>query len=108
MSERVGNISFELPQRGELVMDKPYSEMTAQMIDEEVRTLIKSAYDRTVKMVTDKKAEVEKVCAELRTGFVSIHLTDLTYFVVLEFCLCFFDRLHSDFWRRRSCPKTTW
>jgi AFG3 family protein len=63
MSERVGNISFELPQRGEMVMDKPYSEMTAQMIDEEVRTLIKSAYDRTVTMVTDKKAEVEKVCA---------------------------------------------
>lgn len=61
MSERVGNMSFELPQRGELVMDKPYSEMTAQIIDEEVRSLIKSAYDRTIKLVADKKADVEKV-----------------------------------------------
>lgn len=61
MSERVGNLSFEMPQRGELVVDKPYSEMTAQIIDEEVRALVKAAYDRTIKIVTDKKEDVEKV-----------------------------------------------
>lgn len=61
MSERIGNVSFDLPKPGEMVLDKPYSEQTAQIIDEEVRIIIKSAYDRTYKLLQEHKEDIEKV-----------------------------------------------
>lgn len=61
MSEKVGNISFEMPQPGEMTFDKPYSEHTAQMIDEEVRRIIDSAFNRTFKLLTENKLHIEKV-----------------------------------------------
>lgn len=61
MNEKVGNISFNMPQPGDMVIDKPYSEETSQMIDSEVRKLIKKAYDRTLKLIKEKKSEVELV-----------------------------------------------
>ncbi|CAH1780509.1 unnamed protein product [Owenia fusiformis] len=64
-SDKVGQLSFQQPQPGEMVMDKPYSEQTAQMIDQEVRELVKSAYDRTLELLTKHKADVEKVALRL-------------------------------------------
>ena len=61
MSERVGNISYQMPEPGQLVVDKPYSEQTAQMIDDEVRILIRSCYDRTRELLAKHKSDVEKV-----------------------------------------------
>ena len=40
MSARVGNMAFPSPQDGEPAFDKPYSEATAQLIDEEARGLV--------------------------------------------------------------------
>jgi AFG3 family protein len=65
MSDKVGNISFELPQSGEMVLSKPYSEQTAQIIDEEVRTMVKAAYDRTLDLLSKHKSDIEKVAKRL-------------------------------------------
>lgn len=64
MNEKVGNISFYDPQQ-ENTFTKPYSDETAKLIDEEVRKLIDAAYDRTKKLLTEKKHEVETLATAL-------------------------------------------
>merc|ERR1719209_891564 len=67
MNEAVGNVSFEQPQPGEMVFDKPFSEHTAQLVDEEAKKLINNAMERTMELLTEKKDLVEKVTMELLT-----------------------------------------
>jgi cell division protease FtsH len=64
MSNKVGNLSFYDPSQ-EQTFTKPYSEETSKMIDDEVRKLIESAYQRTIQLLTQKKAEVEKLAEAL-------------------------------------------
>jgi len=65
MNEVVGNVSFEQPQPGEMVFDKPFSENTAKLVDEEAKKLISNAMDRTMQLLTEKKDLVEKVAQRL-------------------------------------------
>lgn len=67
MNSKVGTLSFEMPKQGDMVMEKPYSEETAQMIDSEVRSLVKSAYDTTMELLTSHKDNIEKVTTARRT-----------------------------------------
>ena len=60
-SSKVGLLSFDLPQQGDMVLTKPYSEHTAQIIDEEVRQLVEQAYQRTLNLIREKKHLVEQV-----------------------------------------------
>lgn len=60
-SSKVGLLSFDLPEQGDMVLTKPYSEHTAQIIDEEVRQLVESAYERTLTILREKRQLVEKV-----------------------------------------------
>lgn len=64
MNDKVGNISFYDPQQDQS-FTKPYSEETSKMIDEEVRKLIDKAYEKTKQLLTEKKAEVEKLAEAL-------------------------------------------
>jgi len=57
MSERIGNVSFNLSKREEEspMFDKPYSDATAEAIDAEVKALIEEARDRARSMLTEKR-----------------------------------------------------
>jgi cell division protease FtsH len=64
MSEKVGQVSFNDP-TGEYGYQRPYSEKTAEMIDQEVRAMIDTAYQRTLELLSSKKSEVESIAKEL-------------------------------------------
>ncbi|MXV49823.1 ATP-dependent zinc metalloprotease FtsH [Pedobacter sp. HMF7647] len=64
MNEKVGNISFYDPQ-GEYQFNKPYSDTTAEIIDEEVRKLVDEVYQRTKVLLNSKRDGLEKLAAKL-------------------------------------------
>ena len=64
MNNHVGNVSFHDPQN-EYNFNKPYSEKTAEMIDEEVRALISNVYERTKALLTEKREGLEKLAQKL-------------------------------------------
>lgn len=57
MNEKVGQVSFYGMQQDQF--SKPYSDDTAFIIDDEVRKLLDSQYDRAQKLLKDKRNELE-------------------------------------------------
>jgi cell division protease FtsH len=55
----VGNISYYNPQGNGF--NKPYSEDTARIIDEEVKSTIEVQYQRAIQILTDNKDKLEKL-----------------------------------------------
>jgi len=65
MNARVGNISFYDSKQSEYAFNKPYSEATARVIDEEVSLLVERAYKRTKEILSSKQKELEIIAQEL-------------------------------------------
>jgi AFG3 family protein len=64
MNSTIGNVSFHDPQN-EYNFNKPYSEKTSEMIDNEVRKLISEVYERTKQLLTDNREGLEKLAQKL-------------------------------------------
>jgi AFG3 family protein len=65
MNAAVGHVSFKEPQPGEMVFDKPFSERTAQLVDEEAKKIIDTAMKLTLDLLTEHKDDVIKVAERL-------------------------------------------
>jgi len=65
MNKKIGNISFYDSKQTDYNFTKPYSEATAQIIDEEVKKLVDAAFERTKKLLSSKKKELKIVATEL-------------------------------------------
>lgn len=65
MNDKIGNVSFYDSKQSEYSFNKPYSEATAETIDDEVRKLISEAYEHTKGLLKDKMDELETVAKEL-------------------------------------------
>ena len=65
MNKNIGNLSFFDSKQSDYNFTKPYSDSTAEKIDQEVKRIIDNAYSRTKKLLTDKKEELEKIANKL-------------------------------------------
>ena len=65
MNKNIGNLSFFDSKQSDYNFTKPYSESTAEKIDQEVKRIIDNAYLRTKKLLTDKKVDLEKIAQKL-------------------------------------------
>ena len=73
MNDKVGLVSFP-PQENQF--DKPFSNETAKMIDEEVRSLIGSAYKRTLDLLTQHNDKVALLAETLLDKEVRLQAVD--------------------------------
>jgi len=65
MNSKIGNVSFYDSKQSDMQFNKPYSEATAETIDNEVRNIIEAAYTRTKELLSEKSNELEIVAQEL-------------------------------------------
>ncbi|MGJ1205621.1 ATP-dependent zinc metalloprotease FtsH [Sphingobacterium lactis] len=64
MNDKVGNVSFR-DSASESQFQKPYSDQTAELIDDEVRTLISAVYERTKQLLLEKQDGLIKIAEKL-------------------------------------------
>jgi len=65
MNKEIGNLSFHDSKQSEYNFQKPYSEATAEKIDQEVRKIIDEAFKRTINLLTKHREHLEVVAQEL-------------------------------------------
>jgi cell division protease FtsH len=63
MSKKVGQVSFH--GMGDGQFQKPYSETTANLIDEEVRLMVETQYQRAKDLLTEKREALEILAKKL-------------------------------------------
>ena len=67
LSNKIGNISYYDSSGQNSNFNKPYSEETARIIDEEVKTLIEEAYTKALNVIEEHKNLLSKLAQELLT-----------------------------------------
>lgn len=66
LNEKIGNISYyDSTGQMEYSFQKPYSEKTAVVIDEEISRLVEKAYETAIKILTDNKDKVTRLATVL-------------------------------------------
>jgi cell division protease FtsH len=66
LNDRIGNISFyDSSGQQEYTFGKPYSEQTAQIIDQEVKKLIDESYVRTTALLSKHKEQLTGLAERL-------------------------------------------
>ena len=66
LNDRIGNLSFyDSSGQQDYTFQKPYSEQTAQVIDQEVSKLIERSYERTKKLLHENKSKLEQLAKVL-------------------------------------------
>jgi AFG3 family protein len=84
LGEKIGNISFyDSTGSQESPFQKPYSEETAKIIDEEVRKLVNAAYQKIKALLIEHKQELQKI-GELLLEKEVIYKEDIEKIVQLD------------------------
>lgn len=66
LNEKIGNISFyDSTGQNEYGFSKPYSDRTAQVIDEEVRHIVETQYTRAKRILTENKDKLTALATRL-------------------------------------------
>jgi cell division protease FtsH len=65
MNDKIGNVSFYDSKQSEYSFNKPYSEATATTIDNEVKRIIDEAYQRVLRLLSEKRDSLEKIAQAL-------------------------------------------
>jgi len=65
MNDKLGNVSYYDSKSDGYKMTKPYSEATAEMIDQEVSKLVQHAYTRVLNLLRKHQVELEILAKEL-------------------------------------------
>lgn len=64
LNDKIGNVSF-YDSRGNESFQKPFSDKTARVIDEEVREIIEEQYARAIKLLTENRDKLNKLADTL-------------------------------------------
>lgn len=66
LNDKIGNISYyDSSGQQEYSFHKPYSEKTAELIDQEIKALVEKAYDRAVELLEENREKLEQLAARL-------------------------------------------
>lgn len=66
LNDKIGNISYyDSTGQSDYTFNKPYSEKTAEIIDEEVKKMVEECYVKTKKVLMENKANLEVLAARL-------------------------------------------
>lgn len=66
LNDKLGNISYyDSSGQSEYNFNKPYSEKTALLIDEEISKIIENQYDRAIQILTDNKDKLDALAKKL-------------------------------------------
>jgi cell division protease FtsH len=66
LNKEIGNISFyDSSGQNEYAFQKPYSEKTAETIDQEVRKIVETAYERAKQILSENRGKLEKLASLL-------------------------------------------